>query len=435
MKFIHFGCWNQGRCDLNEELPIEKLIPLTRNIKHIMDNDFFGNDNDNFIIVAGDNYYPKKVNSDDGLKKKYFSHDDFNSGFKCLQELSTEKKVPIYLVMGNHDLQYEEDLYKMDKGVVLKNTDKYSVLDVGDVPSKIDKCTIMQEEKNIIEKESFLSTNMSHVSKDGKTLILFMNSIFYSDDKDEMIECFKHYRNYDDVDMDDLDSLREKEESLLRDILDEEIKKGILSNLIVVAHDPILSRRTKIKNNKVKEIKKPLSEEGLIFLHSLYSIGGASKNYYLCADVHQYQDCDITLSKNGEEVNIKQFVVGTGGTELDEKCTTPKPNEELENMNVDGDVQILFRLNDCKNSFGYLTCEDNKDNNQLTFNFEEVMPVPQNGGNYRKYKKTNKKQKKKLNKKSKKRNKKGKNITKRRSIIKNNKRKIKNTIKRLRFLV
>ena len=58
------------------------------------------------------------------------------------------------------------------------------------------------------------------------------------------------------------------------------------------------------------------------FLHKLYSIVPNAKNYYLCADTHNYQHAEIKL----EEQHIQQYVVGTGGTELDNEEINPDKN-------------------------------------------------------------------------------------------------------------
>ena len=55
-----------------------------------------------FIVVAGDNYYPlKKKNKATGEKIKTVDLAELKSGFECLP--STIKK---YVLLGNHDLEY-----------------------------------------------------------------------------------------------------------------------------------------------------------------------------------------------------------------------------------------------------------------------------------------------------------------------------------------
>ena len=90
MKFIHFGCWNNGICEIESN-----NTPVSAVIKSIKDNEDLKEYN--FISVAGDNYYPKK-NKKDGYKTHIFS--DLESGFKCLNELGDIRK---FILFGNHE--------------------------------------------------------------------------------------------------------------------------------------------------------------------------------------------------------------------------------------------------------------------------------------------------------------------------------------------
>ena len=71
MKFIHFGCWNNGQCSSDGtnglSLTMQKL------------NSYVKENSVDFITVAGDNYYPPK-----GSAGKKFIIEDFTSGFSCL---------------------------------------------------------------------------------------------------------------------------------------------------------------------------------------------------------------------------------------------------------------------------------------------------------------------------------------------------------------
>ena len=88
--FVHFGCWNQGICSEEGSNPISRVMKKLRN--------FVTSTSPEFVMVAGDNYYPKKTGKDID-KKKLINNSDLESGFNCLP-----KDVPIYLLLGNHDL-------------------------------------------------------------------------------------------------------------------------------------------------------------------------------------------------------------------------------------------------------------------------------------------------------------------------------------------
>jgi len=52
MKFIHFGCWNNGKCEKDGNNGLSKMSKLLENI--------ISEETINFITLAGDNYYPTK---------------------------------------------------------------------------------------------------------------------------------------------------------------------------------------------------------------------------------------------------------------------------------------------------------------------------------------------------------------------------------------
>lgn len=76
MKFIHFGCWNNGNCSSDGanglSLTMKKLNSYIEEKTETLDEI-------EFIVIAGDNYYPPK-----GETKK-FIEDDFISGFTPLK--------------------------------------------------------------------------------------------------------------------------------------------------------------------------------------------------------------------------------------------------------------------------------------------------------------------------------------------------------------
>ena len=105
MSFIHFGCWNNGNCNIDKN---DNGISLV--FKELINNTY----NPDFYVIAGDNYYPEN-RSEGG---KIFNQENFYSGFNCVRKLNEYK--PVYMLMGNHDLQYENNLYdtenrKIDK--------------------------------------------------------------------------------------------------------------------------------------------------------------------------------------------------------------------------------------------------------------------------------------------------------------------------------
>jgi len=57
MKFIHFGCWGNGLCAPGQDNGLTKMTTLLNKYVSQPEN----KDNIEFITVAGDNYYPSKI--------------------------------------------------------------------------------------------------------------------------------------------------------------------------------------------------------------------------------------------------------------------------------------------------------------------------------------------------------------------------------------
>ena len=74
MRFIHFGCWNNGLCTM------DGTNGLSLTMKKL--NSYVESNSIDFVTIAGDNYYPPKT-----PKGKIFSMENFTSGFSCLPSL------------------------------------------------------------------------------------------------------------------------------------------------------------------------------------------------------------------------------------------------------------------------------------------------------------------------------------------------------------
>ena len=87
-RFIHFGCWNNLN---NDKACLDKVInTLEKNISDV-----------DFIIVAGDNYYPeKKKEKDKASKKKYIYVERLREGLTKLANIGKH----IYMILGNHQV-------------------------------------------------------------------------------------------------------------------------------------------------------------------------------------------------------------------------------------------------------------------------------------------------------------------------------------------
>jgi hypothetical protein len=325
-KFITFGCWNNLNGDgTNLESVIAKLKTEIQET------------NPNFIIISGDNYYPykeekeekkeKKEKKDISLsvqssiepkkeKEKIIKTELLERGINLLSDIDT----PIYMVLGNHDLEtnvIDKKPYYIDS-VIPENLEP------------VGSCYIVENEKRVtgnIDKIKFQLNNSIMFGE--KTLILMIDTSMYDDDDaPEFKVCYNKFN----VNNDELSVIREKQRAFINETI-EQHKSENIQNLIIVGHHPI----TAVKIKKSNILIEPFKE----FLNVLLSIpreGFNPKYYYLCADLHSYQigNIDITDTTNNKTIGITQYVVGNGGTKLDPLFLDEGPIQNIISENNEG---------------------------------------------------------------------------------------------------
>lgn len=310
MKFITFGCWNKDMC--NPENPNNGMSLVFNNLKK---EDFY-----DFLILSGDNYYPLKNKQ---LQKKTFNEENFNSGFKCLSDLDKET----YILQGNHEY--------------------LDIIDDQNCQSIIKQEEIIRENPKLI----FFDEVKFKFDELTKTLIVMIDTTILSEFDKEDIDRNLHtcYQN----------SLKEtKVQEIINKILSQ--VKHILASykyqkLIFVGHHPILS--IKIKKNDPKYIFSETIPNNTninslldFFLNIKDNIKDINKIYYLCADVHFYQKSIINI----DDLEIEQYIVGTGGADLDNiyngKIDISKFKKKIKKGIKNFDFQIIEQFK----NFGYL---------------------------------------------------------------------------------
>ena len=289
-RFTMFGCWNDGIC-----MPGK---PRQNGMSSVFNSLMVSEFNPALYIVAGDNYYPTTIRKAD-VKTKILDIGALESGFQCLTDLSTRDGTPVYLLMGNHDLQAEKDFG----------------------PEK--ECEIIREELELIRGTAIDTSTM--VLHSGDTVFIFLDTNLYEAKADsKYARCELVYR----ADMETLEGLSNKEivDRITRAVQDriagtlEEIaaRKTPILNVIVVGHHPILG--TKRKEDKETGAIKPktqrINDLGAHFVADCYRTFPGARYVYLCADIHQYQEGEVHI--HGLERPIRQYIVGTGGADLDE---------------------------------------------------------------------------------------------------------------------
>lgn len=303
-SFLFIGCWNNEYCKNNKIITDESnendLYKTVQSMKHFLRYSHENNmTKPQKLIIAGDNYYPDKVVVN-GEKEKNTNITNLQSGFECLHAINIDK----YILFGNHDLE---------KTTIKDNTN-------------IEDCYNLKYQLEYTKNEAnmeffdFKSYYLPHIFT-NETLIVMIDSTMYDiKDDDKSVDCYElineNNKNNDNSNM--LDFIKTKQTKRANNLIDY-YKNENIKNIIFIAHHPIFGLKLKEKNGK-KE-KRVDCYEGLVELELLFYEAFKTKenpiNYYhFCADIHQFQVSTITINTY---FIIKQYIVGTGGAEKDEK--------------------------------------------------------------------------------------------------------------------
>jgi len=294
MKFIHFGCWNEFGYKLGPSKENPNLI--NSGLTFVLDelNEYVQKNPIDFIVVAGDNYYPKYMNgggeqTDD--KFRIVNVDEFIKVFLALPQQITK-----YILFGNHDI---EDEVIMDKTV---QSLKYPNL--SDDSTKTCKILNLQQDLALTKPDlNYQIFNKPiHLVISNTLIIMFDSYLFEAKEYGCYEYLFDEYQKTDK----NVSNLLKFQIEQIRSIINsnEQVK-----NIIFIAHHPIC-----FVKNKGPNIIKQTNGKLLNFFNLLDKIIGDKSIYYLCADIHLYQYGIIRLDSG---LTIKQYIVGTGGAHQD----------------------------------------------------------------------------------------------------------------------
>lgn len=336
-KFIQFGCWN----NVNKGC-IEQVMSTL--------NQYVETSPPSFIILTGDNYYPNKSTNSQMGKTKIISIQDIRKGFEMLP-----KSIPIYTILGNHDLETQGDngqnMYILDN-----NTNNL-------IPEPSGACQIITSQLDIIRTMSDMTyAFFNHKILDNNTLLLMIDTSIYEVDATNYLPCYnKMFELLQQQSFENIELLRTYQLGKIMKILNE---NNSFNNVIIAGHHPIY--QLKYKKDKVKMLT-----DIDMFTHVLYDIYKKFTRkpnfYYLCSDLHLYQQGTIELKFNDTEVMIiNQYIVGTGGTELDPDL----PEDALLTISS---PNVKYSVISNKKQCGFLECTLTA---QPTFKFISI-PLPQ----------------------------------------------------------
>ena len=364
-RFIQFGCWNNTNTN--------KKGKPTGNMKEVMSKlNLYIKDpstKPQFIVVAGDNYYPDKSSTlsatGDKIKTKIIRTQQLIDG---LQSLPTD--IEINMILGNHDLE---------------TNGKKTTLFVDNTNNPEEKnCHIlrteMQNKKNIdlfLFKAEMLKND---------TLLLMIDTSMYSIEVSKYLSCYSVFLGKK---IDSSEELIDYQNTLIQTAITENQSIKPIKNIILVGHHPIIGVKFKTKDDANGEIET--LDDIPNFSNTLQMIKRTVSNteaqyYYLCADLHLYQAGTININ-NGEMV-INQYIVGTGGTELDDKI----PEDSLSKTHERTRDNSKYTISESIRDFGFLDCVIGE---VPKFTFIPVSDaVPAGGKRKRKTRKINKRSKK-----------------------------------------
>ena len=234
-NFIFFGCWNDGYCDINNG--------HNNGVSSVFNN-LLKKPNPSFYVVGGDNYYPDKYETKEG-KIKILNNENFESGMNCLLKL--HNKAPIFLLMGNHDLQEEIPIVDIkDYNPKSKdfNPSNYNLKSIS-----LNSCKIMELQS--VYKDFFNYERFGRLLGEN-TLLLFINSMFYTKAKNDIYKCFQLYRYSERFQKfkNKVENLIAYEERIINFFCHIIKEKYPIKNIIIIGHEPILSRRIKQKKKR-----------------------------------------------------------------------------------------------------------------------------------------------------------------------------------------
>ena len=274
------------------------------------------------------------------------------AGFDLLPE-----DLQIYMILGNHDLETQT---------------KKNALFLNDNTLEKD-CAIIRIEKECIQNKQNIHYDLFHSVYQQNTLIMMIDTSMYTEDVDKFVPCYNTFLQENFISSKQV--VAHQNEIIMSEI--NKIEDGI-ENMIIIGHQPISC----IKYDK-GDTKYELLNDIPAFIDTLTQIyskfGNSVTYYYLCADLHMYQEGKVTITMpDGNEMVIHQYIVGNGGTGLDDSIPQPLPPLVSSLPNVD---YIMDRF---ERKCGFLECTIHE-TGPVTFNpiFVPDVGVGEVGGGKR----------------------------------------------------
>lgn len=249
------------------------------------------------------------------------------------------------------------------------------------ITKMVDLCPIPQDQplqdqplQQIQQKNNLYLMGLYYLLEGSDKMSIFCVDINlydkqYNDDNVFNSSCYKYMFNLK-TRIQLLTEMENKLEEFLRNIVNTQ------KRIYIASHYPLISKRLNTKEPPNYILRLDIQYE---FIKKLFSIIKAVKNEddeiininYLCADTHFYEHSKIKLINKKFKIVINQYIVGTGGTTLDEPYILN--NDEIRIDTFIDDYAIGYKVIDTHKIYGFCKLEIASGN----INFIPVsVPVP-----------------------------------------------------------
>lgn len=362
MKFVHIGCWNYKNF-LEQESDVSNVLKSLNNYS----SENLNEDKD-FIVIAGDNYYPNLERYDD-KDTKWINIDEMLKSFDDMP-----KNIKKYLLFGNNDindktiidnsnLENIKEIFKDQKGF---NSYKNITQDTDQMKT----CRLVDIELLYTKNKNYRVFNGVMYESIGNNLIIMIDTSIYDDEiYNESVQCYKRILNTDynkDLTLEEL--IKTQNESIFKLIESKEYK-----NVILIGHHPISGLKQDDENNKNNNDKRNIFyyNEKLVSLMKEIFKKTKAQITYLCSHIHMYQSVEINI----DDRLVRQYICGCGGACLDHLSTELENKKDLNYDVIIRHKDIYLRIDKLENNaFGYLVV-NLQDNDEIKVEFIRVKGV------------------------------------------------------------
>ena len=225
--------------------------------------------------------------------------------------------------------------------------------------------------------------DVSNILLNNTLLIMFDSNIFNIQNPSQILVINTCYRNFFSKFSQEENSTKNK---TIKDLIDYQFKSILniikknnnVKHIVFITQFPLFSVSNSENNENIQ-----LSLNFYEWINDFYTIINNYKLYWLCSGINKYEEGKIIINKNINDNNvklleIKQYIVGTGGIVQQDNITSSKNyvkniSIRSEYTNLINELKLTYEKYIQLNSFGYLLC--NNDSNKFYFDFVDVNKI------------------------------------------------------------